>query len=321
MKYLLIISILALAAGAALPLRAQQQLVDGIMAVVNDTAITRQQVDDYAQPAIEALQNQYANDQAGYEAKLTDTLTNSLELLIERQLILHDFDVEGYHLPDSYVDQMVQDRIREQFGDRVSLMHYLENVGETFEQFREDVRDQYIEKALRDKNVQQEIVVSPYLVEQYYNTHPEEFKVEDEVKLRMIVLNKTSPEDTNAAALMGDIRKQIMGGASFADMANVYSASAQQHPGGDYDWVGRSVLRKELTDVAFSLQPGQVSNPIDTPGSCYLLLVENRRPAHVQSLSDVRDEIENTLRAQEQSRLEKQWIESLKRKTFIRIFP
>jgi parvulin-like peptidyl-prolyl isomerase len=81
------------------------------------------------------------------------------------------------------------------------------------------------------------------------------------------------------------------------------------------------VLRKELADVGFSLQPGQMSGIIETPQACYLMLVEQKRPAHVKPLSEVRDDIEATLRTQEQARLEKQWIAGLKKKSFIRQFP
>ena len=50
------------------------------------------------------------------------------------------------------------------------------------------------------------------------------------------------------------------------------------------------------------------------------MLVEQVRPAHVKPLGEIRDEIEKNLRTQEQARLEKQWIEDLRKKTFIRYF-
>ncbi len=319
MKYFRFIAVSGAMLCVVLPLRAE--LVDGILAVVNNTIITRQQVEDFAAPAIESLRRQYTGDSSGYQDSVTGVLTNSLELLVERQLILHEFDEQGYKMPDSYLDQLVQERIRDRFGDRVTLMKTLQAQGQTFEQFRDDIRDQTIETFMRSKNVSQEVIVSPYQVGNYYKAHQDDYKVEDGVKLRMIVINKATPDDASTVALAREIAKKIKDGASFSDMATVYSQGAQQNQGGEYGWVERSVLRKELADVAFTLQPGQISDVIDTPESCYILLVEEKHAAHVKPLDEVRDDIEKTLRTQEQSRLEKQWIESLKAKTFIRIFP
>jgi parvulin-like peptidyl-prolyl isomerase len=152
----------------------------------------------------------------------------------------------------------------------------------------------------------------------YYQAHQDDFKVEDEIKLRMIVLNKTDSDDTNTVKLAREIRDKIKEGAAFAEMASIYSQDSQHNQGGDRGWIERSVLRKELGDVAFALKPGQVSDVVETPEACYLMLVEQARTAHVKPLdNEVRNQIEQTLRAQEQARLEKQWIARLKAKTFI----
>ena len=318
MKFFRLIAIFAAAFCASLPLRAE--LTDAIKAVVSDSIITLSQVEDFTAPAAEALHRQYPDDPEMFQQKLNDALGDSLEQLVERQLILRSFDTEGYQLPDSVVDQLVQDRIRERFGDRITFIKTLQAQGMTAEQFRKEVRDQYIISALRSKNVSQEIMISPYKVETYYLAHQDDFKVEDEIKLRMIVLNKTSAADTNTVQLAREILAKIKEGATFQEMASVYSQGSQQRQGGDWGWVERSVLRKDLADVAFSLKPGQVSDVIDTPDSVYLMLVEQIRPAHVRPLNEIRDDIEKTLRTQEQARLEKQWIDGLKKKTFIRYF-
>ncbi len=318
MKSFRFIPVFATLLGLGLPLRAE--LADGIKAVVNNQAITYAQVEEYTAPAAQVLRSQYAGQPDLYQQKITSALNDSLEQLVERQLILHSFDAEGYHLPDSAVDDIVQERIRERFGNRITLMKTLQSQGQTFEEFRKDVRDQYIVSALRSKNVSQEIVISPYKVENYYLAHQDEFKLEDQIKLRMIVLNKTSSDETNTLSLAREILSQVKGGATFQEMAAVYSQGSQQHQGGDWGWVERSVLRKDLADVAFTLKPGQVSDVIETPDAIYLMQVEQARPAHVRPLGEIREEIEKTLRTQEQARLEKQWIEALKRKTFIRYF-
>ena len=310
--------ILILAAAVCAPTCSRAEVVDGIKAVVNDKVITYAEVLDYARDAAKALQQQYASQPDVYEQKLKQLLDDAMDQLVERQLILHDFDTEGYKLPDGVVDQLVQDRIREQFGDRVTLMKTLQARGMTFEQFRQQLRDEYIRAALHNQNVQREVIISPAKIANYYQTHLNDFKLEDRVKLRMIVLNKTSPDDTNDVALAREIKAKIKDGASFVQMASIYSQGSQQRQGGDWDWVQRSVLRKELAGVAFSLPVGQASDPIDTPDAVYLMLVEDKKPAQAKPLADVRNDIEKTLRMQQQALLEKQWIDGMKKKTFIR---
>ena len=304
--------------GAALPVRAE--LIDGVKAVVSDQAITLSQVEEFTMPVMETLQRQYAGQPDVLRQKYDQTLRDSLEQLVERQLILHAFTVEGYKLPDNFADELVQERIRERFGTRTALMKTLQAQGGTIEQFRQELLNQYIVQQLRYKNVSQEIIISPFKVENYYLTHQENYKIEDQIKLRMIVLNKNSTSDTNTVNLAREIQSKLKEGATFQEMAAVYSQGSQQHEGGDWGWVERSVLSQELAAVAFALKPGQISDPVSTPESVYIMLVEQVRPSHVKPLGEIRGDIEKTLRTQEQARLEKQWIDGLKKKTFICYF-
>jgi peptidyl-prolyl cis-trans isomerase SurA len=322
MKLLRFIPILVMALACHLPLRAE--LVDGIKAVVSDGIITYAEVYDFITPAAIALRHEYAGAPDKLRQKLDAAESDGLEQLIERQMILYDFNVDGYakgyRLPESMVDDLVQENIRERFGDRITLMKTLQAQGRTYEKYRKDVRDQFIVSVMRSQNMSaSKVIISPYKVETYYLNHQDEYKVEDQIKLRMIVLNKHA-DDTNTATLAGEILAQIKGGATFQEMASVYSQGSQRSQGGDWDWVERSVLRKELADVAFTLKPGQVSGVIETSEACYLMLVEQKRPAHVKPLSEVRNEIEVNLRTQEQKQLEQRWMAKLKKKTFIRLF-
>jgi parvulin-like peptidyl-prolyl isomerase len=318
MKFLRFIPVLAVT--LCVPAGSRAEMADGIKAVVNDRAITYAEVEDSARDAANALRQQFASQPEVFQQKLNELLNDSLDQLVERQLILHSFDTEGYKLPDSVIDEMVQERIHDQFGDRVTLIKTLQARGMTFEQFRKQVREQYIATQLRLQNVQREVIISPTKVVDYYQGHQDNFKIDDQVKLRMIVLNKSLADDTNAIKFAREIQAKIKEGASFTEMATIYSQGSQSHQGGDWGWVERPVLRKELADVAFTLAPGQTSDAIDTADAIYLMQVEDKKPAHAKPLTDVRSDIEKTLRTQEQARLQKQWIEGLKKKTFIRYF-
>jgi len=318
MKFLRFIQVLAVV--LLVPAWSRAEVADGIKAVVNDRAITYAEVEDFAHDAANALRVQYAAQPEVFKQKLNELLNDSLEQLVERQLILHSFDTEGYNtkLLDSAVDDMVRERIREQFGDRVTLMKTLQARGMTFEQYRKEIREQYITSALRNQNVQREVIVSPTKVLDYYQSHADDFKIEDQVKLRMIVLNKTSADDTNAIKFAREIQAKLKDGATFAEMAAIYSQGSQSHQAGE--WIEPSKLRPELAAAATSLQSGQTSDVIDTADTVYIVLIEDKLAAHVKPLADVRNDVEKTLRVERQAQLQKQWIDGLKKNTFIRYF-
>jgi peptidyl-prolyl cis-trans isomerase SurA len=305
--------------GCALQLRAE--LVNGIKAIVHDSVITVEDVEGFTEPAARALWRQYNARPEMLQKKMDEARVDSLEVLVERQLILQDFKTAGYNMPESVIEEMVQERIHSRYGDRMTLTKTLQAEGVTYEKFRQQIRDQFINEILRQKNVASEIMISPHKVETYYLAHKDDFKMEDEIKLRMIVLTNSADGDApQTMKLAEEILAKLKDGAPFSEMASIYSQGSQRKDGGDWGWVERSVLRKELADVAFTLKPGERSGVIEIPGAYYLMLVEETRPAHHKSLGEVRDQIEKNLLLEERSRLEKQWIERLKKKTFIRYF-
>ena len=158
------------------PFLCHADVVDGVEAVVADKVITFAQVEDYTRPVEETLRTQYAAEPGVYQEKLDAALHDSLELLVERALILHNYETGGYNkLPDSLADQLVQDNIRERFGDRVTMLKTLQAQGMTLEQYRKELLDRYIESGLRQENVQKTVIISPYKIETYYATHTDEF--------------------------------------------------------------------------------------------------------------------------------------------------
>jgi len=310
-------SLLVVAALLALsrPLHADPpKIASGIQAIVHDSVITYQEVDLFAAQAVDVASRQFRNDREGFKKKLDDLREESLKQLVERQLILHDFAAAGYNLPESIIDEAVKDRIRDRYGDRKTLTKTLQAQGMTYERFRQQMREQIIVEALRSKNISSEIIISPKKIERYYNEHATNYQVEDQVNLRMIVLNKPIEADTEQKKLADDIIVKLKEGANFTEMAKVYSQGSQRDKSAYWT---RSSLKKELADVAFTLKAGEFSPVIETPKTVCILLVEENKPAHISPLAEVRDEIEKNLLVEERARLDKQYTDKLKKKTFV----
>jgi peptidyl-prolyl cis-trans isomerase SurA len=367
--------------GSPSQVRAASELVNGINAVVHDSVVTLGEVDIMTLPAQEVLIRQYRNQPEVYVKKLTDARSDSLEQLLERQLILTDFKATFNQADrqaiidkeiNKEVDQEVEAEIRTRYGgNRMTLIQTLQAQGITLERHRQQIRDRIIISWLRQKNISSELIVSPHRVEVYYQAHREEFKVQEEVKLRMIVLK--CPGDNEASRterLTEDILTKLREGATFTEMATIHSEGSQRGQGGDLGWQEVARLNKHLGDTAASLQAGQHSGVMsrsagddywvlqydkgvptlgrhyvaDTtlkketmveerrfenasaatnlppPTEFYIMLVEDKRPQRFNALGEVREKIEKDLLAQERSRVEKQWVDKLKKKTFVRVF-
>ena len=309
-----------LTAGSAVALNAQ--VLDGIEAVVHDSPVTLVEVQALTLPAVDMLQRQYAGQEQTFQTKVREAQRDNLEHLVQRQLILQEF--KTYNVPetilDKDIDKRVEEKIRDQFyGDRVRFIKTLQAEGMTYEKFRQQIRDQFVEIALRQKNVSSEIIISPHKIETYYAAHKEDYKIEEEIKLRMIVLTN-APGVEEPKKLAEEILSKINEGASFTEMAAVYSQGSQRKENGDWGWVERKVLRKELADASASLKSGEHSGVIVTESqdTFYIMLVEDRRPGHYKPLGDLREEIEKNLVLEERNRLEQQWVARLKKKTFVK---
>ncbi len=283
-----------------MPVRAE--LANGVMAIVDDAVITRDEVEGLIP---ESILRQFRSRPEQLQQSLLEARTNVLKKRIDRQLILHDFKTSGYNIPETILEDEVQNRIRTGFGDRQKLTKTLQAEGTTQEKFRQRIREQIIEEVLRHKNVSAEFIISPHKIEAFYQAHQEKFKVEDEVKLRMIMLNKsTDPDGPQTKKLGEEILAKLNEGVSFNEMEALYSQRSQR--GQEAEWWQKSELRKELAEVAFSLKAGQRSSLVDTPEAFYLLSVEEARPAHIRALGEVRDVIQKELTQVEKRRLEDQ---------------
>lgn len=301
---------------------ARAALVNGVEAVVDEAAITRGEIEADTLMLVGELRRQYGRQPAVFEQKLIQAQNDTRERAIQQQLMLHDFKTSGYSLPESIIDEVVQEEIKTRFEDREKLMKTLQSQGVTFEKWRQQVRDRFIVRQLMALKVNKSTIISPYKIERYYLENQSDYKVQEQVKLRMITLTNVASETAmeSTRELAAEIIRKVKEGVPFSEMASVYSQGSQRTEGGDWGWVERGVLRKELADVAFTLKVGELSGVIATPQAIYVMLVEDRRDAHRKPLAEVQAEIEKTLMTKEREQRQKQYLDKLRSKTFVRYF-
>jgi len=308
----------------------QNSINNGVAAVINSEAITFRDVLAQTQMEEDDLKNQ---QQAGKitdderKARIRERRKTVLDSLIETRLIIQDYKKKGYNFPAYYFDREERQRVRDQFGgDRQALVKTLEERGITMADWKKNIQETFIVQQMRQINAKRFITISPHMIEEYYQNHIRDFLQPDRVKLRMIYLAPESSTEVEAQAK--EVLSQVESGVDFAALAKKYSDYNRAGGGLFMDqggWAEREGLKGELAEVAFRLRPGQASGILSLPSAkgppaYYLLQVEEVKKATVTPLSSIRDAIESTLVAAESEKVQKEWIERLKRDAYIERF-
>ena len=305
----------------------QSEVIDGIAAVVNGDVITYSDVRELIGSRERALRSAYQGAEA--ETKIKEMRLAALKDLIDRQLILQEFkkkEKDGVTIPQYLIDDNVAQVIRTDFGgDRSAFVRTLKSQGYTVTKFKEVQRDIIIVRAMKSQFVKDDFVISPTQIQNYYDKHKEEYSTPEEIKLRMIVLREGDDSDTGPAGgkkeMAGEIRGKLTAGADFGRMAQMYSEDPDtQKADGDWGWVNRKTLSEELTNHAFALRAGEISNVIQVGSSYYIMMVEARKNAAIKSISEVRDQIEQNLSNQEKNKALQRWLDTLRQSAYIKIY-
>ena len=317
------------------PTTRAQMLADGIAAVVNDKVITFVQINQEVGETEKLLRQNYTGQDLFERVK--EAKLNVLRALIERELIIQDFKDKGGFIPDTFTNERIGDVIRDEYGgDRVAFVKTLYERGVTMQKYKDEIKDNAIVGYMRNKNVVQTVLVSPYQIEQYYQQNLRLFVQDEQLRVSTIVTRKSlfnshrtdvtgkDVEYDPQSEIMQEILYKLDTGANFADLAKSYSEGSNKDQGGDLGWVtqnGKLAIRADLWSYIVKLQPGQHTDVIPTSdGYYYILQVEDRKRGDITPLDTVRAQIEQTVIGESSQERQQAWLDSLRAKAFIKMF-
>lgn len=225
------------------------------------------------------------------------------------------------------VDPADVDGDLKQFKDRFeSETDYTEKMKEI--NYTEEALKAQIEKGrairqLIDQEVVSEISVSENKLKTYYDDHPDEFTLPEQVMAGHILVkvDENADEATKAEARkkIENIQTKIKNGEDFAKLASENSDCPSSAKGGDLGYFSRGQMVKPFEDAAFSLQPGEVSDIVETRFGYHLIKLVEKKPAGARSFEEAKDGLQDKLRQESINEAVQSYIESLKEKGKIEV--
>src|SRR6476660_7054184 len=325
----------------AVALRADN-IVDEIIARVDDTIITRSDLEKAKQQNQEELKQRYPSD---WQTRWTKLQNDVLRDLIDQQLLLERGKEMGITGETDVVKRLNQ--LRQQMGlaSIDDLEKEAQKQGVSWEDFKEQIRVGAVTQQVVGQEVGSKLgsQITKEDIQKWYDQHQKELEGQEEVSLSEIMVStqpkpeneskdkdnaaqdKPLPEDpavvaaseAKAKALLEQVRK----GAKFEDVAKKSSDGPTAAQGGQLGSFKRGELAKDLEDKTFSLKPGETTDVIRTRQGFIILRVNGHRPAGVPPVKDISDRIRDAIYSERLEPAARTYLTKLREQAYIDIKP
>ncbi len=256
----------------------ERVVIDQVIGVIGNSAI---------------LQSDLVEHKRQIEAQGVDLGPNPYCVLLDdmmfQKLLYNQAVIDSVEVGDSQIEQEIERRLRffiQQIGSRDRLEEYYgKSLDELREEFWEPIKEQLISQRM-ESEITKNVAVTPSEVKEYFENLPEDDipMVESEMSLAKIVIEPAVEKEEIEAVIerLQGFRQRIMDGESFRTLAILYSDdAASARRGGELGFYSRGDLHPEFEAVAFNLQPGEVSDIVETRSGFHIIQQIERRGEQV----------------------------------------
>lgn len=296
--------------GSAAGVTANQEIVDRIVAVVNDDIITLSQLHKAVQPYLKQVAVSQRSESA--KEQMVEAIEKEmLNTLIDRTLTRQEAARQKISVSDAEVQSAIDNFKRQNGLDQEAFEKGLEAEGISLEEYRDRVREDLMQSLLVNRVIRSRIIVTQTEIEAYYHTHPEKFKGEEKYHLRNILAASESDAE--------QVLTRLDQGLSFPEAARQFSKAPNAGDGGDLGMFDIDTFNDAVRAAVKPLKPGEYSRVISTNQGFQIIFVEEILDSGGKTLEQARDEIQDILYREQAEEKFARWIESLKKNAHIKI--
>lgn len=291
------------------------QLPD-VLARVNGDAITRVEFEQ----ALKVVEGR-AGQPVPAEQR-NEVYRGLLDEMITMRLLKQEVAAQHVAVPDAEFQAALK-QLRGNFPNEQAFQSALKSQHMTLEQLQTETRSNMAVSKLLEKEVAPKVEVKPTDISAFYEKNPDKFKQPESVRAShvLIAVPQGADEATKKAARAKAeaVLKQARAGGDFAALAKKESNDASAPHGGDLGFFPRGQMVPAFEAAAFALQPGQVSDVVETPFGFHVIKVTERRAASTVPFAEVAPRIEQFLRQQKQQEQTKAYVDALKGKNKVEV--
>lgn len=275
---------------------------DKIIAIVNNDVITQKDLKDFENFMRMQLSAEYLGQ--GLEQKIQSMKNELLEKLIEDRLIISEAKKNGVKVDDNRIKAKIND-IRKHYISDAEFQESLKMQGMVQADLESRIKEQMLMYSIIDSQIRSKISISPSDVTAYYQKNLKQFQSPKKWELDALAVE--------SASLASGIYEIIKGGKSLDETAKQNSLAIRRIN------MSEGQFKKDLENLICRLKLQEISEPLKIENKYYIFRVNNITPDCQQSLAESMDTIYNFLYGKRMQEEMTQWLDSLKKKAYIKI--
>lgn len=294
-----------------------QEVVEAIVAVVNDEVITLYQYKRQSEILYQTLSRQLQGAELNEQYKkmrreLLDQMITDILLLQEAKKL----DINVNEQVNMSIEKIKKDNGIETDNQ---LKQVLMQQGISFEDWKMQMEENLMKQNIIFTNVGRTVVVDDSEIISYYKQHQDEFTEPPVYRLKAIYISAEGKSEEEVQAKMEEVDAKIESGEDFAVISGEYSEGPEKESQGDLGVYKKGELEKNLEQAVDVLKTGEITPWLEIKNGWYLLQLEDRKESYIKAFDDVKKEIEKKLFEERSDKKLKKYLEELKQKSYIKI--
>ena len=252
--------------------------------------------------------------------KRNEVYRGAIERLVDMKLLAQESKTRGL-LPDEQQIATEMQGIRARFPSEEEFNKALAAQNMTAEKLKVELGNQTGVRKMMDAEAQTVPAVNDADVKEFYDKNPNEFKQPEQVRASHILFkaegDEAAKKKVRATAEM--VLKEAKSGKDFAELAKKHSSDGSAPQGGDLGFFEKERMVPEFANAAFSLQPGQISDIVETQFGFHIIKVTERKAPGTMELNTVALQVKQFLTQKRQQEHQQAFLKQLRSKAKIEV--
>jgi peptidyl-prolyl cis-trans isomerase SurA len=295
------------------------EVLEEIVAKVNDDIITMSELEREEQGLMAELYRQFTGDTL--DAQVREARAMLLQSMIDSKLLMHRAE-RIYDMSKMREVLLEEFMAREGIANLEELERLLARQGQSVDDIARRLMEIRAPAEVIRLEVTGRLSVGDKEVQAYYDAHAEDFEIAGEVMLREIVLIARGEEREQRMPEAEQVHARLLDpDADFADIATEVSEASSSTQGGLIGPFHKGDLVETLEDAAFTLPPGVISEVLVTDNGLHVIKVESRTEDSMRPFDEVKEELRIQLEDEKYSKALEEFLKKARDEASIWISP